>query len=873
MKSTAAASLTLCVVAGLSAAESAAPRWPEVGSRWELDRTHAAVAAEMLGTATWEKPPALISPYESNWFDYVPILWGDDRRLPDPVAYNAALRQMYICGGMNYARSKPDGLAKARMPFYCTNLANLLYIRNKKGAQAREAFQKERTRANCVRDPSLEDPQTDEDTRKEVASIAKRCAACRPLGYDLRDEGSYTVSFACPHDFDFSPVSLANFRKWLQSKYGTLEALNAEWETTFASWDAVFPLMTDEIQAREFPRLARANFAPWADHREYNDDTYLSAIARYRDAIRAVDPGAAVGYSGTQMPSAWGGFDFWKIGNVVGWIEPYDCNGSREMLRSFLPRRYPVISAYTPRVGDTGICKLWYMVFHGDSGGLVWPYVGNDTTDTVLLNVTNGAASLTPKGESVRALFREARGGIPCLLRRADPVSDPIGILHSQASIRIDWMFEVKCDGKDWSRRYSSYEGGHNYAAAGREGFCKLIEDLGLQYNFIAGEEVARGDLVKRGVKLFVVPRGLALSRQEIAGLAAFVEAGGVLVTDIMAGRMNENGRVWPGGPDPLSDLLGLQRAPFAFEEKGKTPKGGYGRVLDVVLEKDFNGLKAGEKLTFQGFQEPGLQAGKATALAQTATGPALLENIRGKGAAYTLNFDLPNYLDDRAKSNAATATLPARRLMAALAQKAGLAPSVTVSAKGTEALHPMGLEVFRYTLGAAEYVAVHRNGSVRINWEDLSDSGAGVAVASGLELTVRLPKRGFVTEMRSGKRFGLADRVEVRTEKDRPVILSVLPYEVKAVQADLGAGRIVDGKLPLTLAIVAGGATGDHVVHAELLDAKGVPVPEGTMNLPLPGGRYAGAMDLSFVPGEGPWTLRLSDVASGQSTESRVTR
>ena len=132
----------LCAVSSLClAADSNAPRWPEIGSRWELDRTHAAVRADLMGTATWDNPPAVISPYESNWFDYVPILWGEDRRLPDPVVYNAVLRQMYFCGGMNYSRDKPDGFAKTRLPFYCTNLANLLYIRNKSGPKIREAFE------------------------------------------------------------------------------------------------------------------------------------------------------------------------------------------------------------------------------------------------------------------------------------------------------------------------------------------------------------------------------------------------------------------------------------------------------------------------------------------------------------------------------------------------------------------------------------------------------------------------------------------------------------------------------------------------------------------------------------------------------------
>jgi hypothetical protein len=859
------------------AGAAAAPAWPAIGARWDAARAHADVRPEALGTAAWSQPPAVLSPYEANWFDYVPILWGEEPRLTDPVAYHALLRQMFICGGMNYSQHKPDDFAKTRLPFYCTNLANLLYLRNKPGGKIRDAYKKERTRENCIRNPSLEDPKADEEARRLCAAVAQRCAAQKPLGYDLRDEGTYTISAASPHDFDFSPVSLQHFRGWLRAKYGTLAALNAEWDTAFDAWDQVFPLLTDEIQAREFPRLARANLAPWADHREYNDDTMMAAVSRYRDAIRAIDPGAAVGYSGTQMPSAWGGFDFWKIGNTIGWIEHYDCNGSRELIRSFLPRRYPAISAIPHGSLDEGLRRMWYMALHGDAGGLIWPYAGNNNEKTLMLDVKDGKGTLNARGEIIRNIFREARSGIPCLLRHADPVVDPIGILHSQPSLRADWLFEVKRDGKSWYNRYSSFEGGHNYAAANREGFAKLLEDLGWQYTFFAGEQVARGELLTRGVKLFIVPRGIALSRAEIAGLTAFVEAGGVLVTDIMAGRMNENCRVWPAGEDPIEKLLGVRHAPFAFEEEKKSEEGrayagGFGRALELVVKSDFNGLQAGEKLAFQGFQEPGLQAGTARALAAIGATPALLEQPQGKGFAYTLNFDLPNYLQARAGAGADRAVAPARRVLSALVARAGLVPAVQVRAKGWDG-NPSGLEVFRSVCGAAEYVAVNPNGSVNIDWEDLSDSGAGVAVTNGMNLSIRLPKKGVVTEMRSRRAYGTTDQVNARTEKDRPVILSVLPYEVRGVQADLGAGRIADGKLALKVTIQADGAPGDHVVHAELADAQGAAVPEGVINLPLPGGRYAGALDLSFVPGNGPWTLRLTDVASGKTAEGRVTR
>src|SRR6185295_13097936 len=123
------------------------------------------------------------------------------------------------------------------------------------------------------------------------------------------------------------------------------------------------------------------------------------------------------------------------------------------------------------------------------------------------------------------------------------------------------------------------------------------------------------------------------LSKKEIDGLTEFVDAGGVLVTDIMAGRMNENCRVYASSP--IDELLGVKRAPFAFEEEKRAEtdnsyEGGFGRALEITMESDLENIKNGEKLSIQGFQEPGLQAGSAKALAKTKDGPALFESKHG---------------------------------------------------------------------------------------------------------------------------------------------------------------------------------------------------------------------------------------------------
>src|SRR6185295_14183833 len=91
------------------------------------------------------------------------------------------------------------------------------------------AWAKTRDEAGLVRDYCLDDPAWRESARKQVREAVTRNRDHAPLAYDLRDELSVTIS-ANPFDYDFSPMALAAFRKWLRGPYSDLEALNAEWD-------------------------------------------------------------------------------------------------------------------------------------------------------------------------------------------------------------------------------------------------------------------------------------------------------------------------------------------------------------------------------------------------------------------------------------------------------------------------------------------------------------------------------------------------------------------------------------------------------------------------------------------------------------------
>jgi hypothetical protein len=80
-----------------------------------------------------------------------------------------------------------------------------------------------------------------------------------------------------------------------------------------------------------------------------------------------------------------------------------------------------------------------------------------------------------------------------------------------------------------------------------------LLEDVGLQYDFICSEQIEAGELLNQRFKLLILPYSQALSRDEAEAMKAFVAAGGSLFAIGPAGTMDVHCR-----PLPVGRLAGL---------------------------------------------------------------------------------------------------------------------------------------------------------------------------------------------------------------------------------------------------------------------------------------------------------------------------
>jgi len=476
-----------------------------------------------------------------DWDDYVCAIW--QRHNPARLPF---LQEMYLTGSQwNGGNSTaPDWFIDANYRWYVEATGTLIFAPyhmwmpdndNKTFyfEQARKAFMADRTdRRVLERNPCLSNHLTTRLINQMFTSAAKINRDGRPWFYTVADETGIGNQ-ASPFDFCFSPDCQAAFRVWLKERYPTLEALNAEWGSAFANWEAVRGATTDEIFAR-----TNENYAAWADHKDFMDTVLCDGYRAAGKAVKAVDPTARIGMGGGQGPSPVGGWDFWKLTQSLDVMENYAIGSNYEFLRSFNPDTIGIHCTFGG--GNWELHNLYYLFLHGDRMALVW----DDKSEYV-----DDKGQYSPRAIEARPLYEELTGGIGKLRVASRRSDDPIALYHSQANMRMHWLREVKPAGTNWINRQSWSERKQSRYFRLRESWIKLIEDNGFQWRMLCPEQVALGQLkhydpkTGEGFKVLLLPEILTLSAAEVKAITAFVAAGGTVIADKTPGLYDEHCR------------------------------------------------------------------------------------------------------------------------------------------------------------------------------------------------------------------------------------------------------------------------------------------------------------------------------------------
>jgi hypothetical protein len=395
---------------------------------------------------------------------------------------------------------------------------------------------------------------------------------------------------------------------------------------------------------------------------------------------------------------------------------------------------------------------------------------------------------------------------------------------------------------------------------ANRDGWVRVVKDLGLQFDFVASEQLEKGALALGKYRVLILPLSVALSAEEAKAIKRFVSEGGVVIADAAAGMMNEHCSWRPGGM--LDELFGIKAA---SNTRTLAPGGG---AISVTT----NGLQWGlEAKALEGMTaaEGTVRATTGKPLARVGDADAVIVRQSGNGWAVYLNSLLDRYPKQRAENYTGAQH---RALINAIFERAGIRPAAGVfSADGARLA---GTQFVRYRFGGAEVVAVVTE-NVAVERAVGRDgvtvySDAGLGKVARQEITVKLPRKAHVNDVRAAKGLGHTDTVRTSVVLGDTVVLGLSPSANSVGLHGPAAAKL--GEHPEFS--VTSSTQGPSLVRIEVFAPDGSPVQAYAKNLLLDGGdggRAGFALPTALDDPAGVYTLRATDVVTGASAAAKI--
>lgn len=553
------------------------------------------------------------------------------------------------------------------------------------------------------------------------------------LAVSLDDEISLGT-FNSPQEVDAGPLSVAVYRRWLQAQYGSLDRLNAQWESDYRDWSEIEPSGFEAV--REGHRRGNFpdwNLSRWIDWRSYMDSQFAAVLARLTQYAQQAGIEVPIGVVGGQQPAPFGGYDYAKLRHAVGWMEAYDIGGTNELLRSFwheAPRR-PIVQTYFARGQVTqDRWFLWYYLLHGNGGVIAWPDRGGQPwfrdgqIDPTIARL--GPTFAEVQSEAFR-IFSDPQATLQ---------TDPIAILYSHPSVQASWVTDVVTHGKTWPRRSSSLDNQCQSAGKNRVAWAKLLEDCGFQARFVSADEVAAGVLQRDDFAVCILPRAMALSDRECEALARFTRGGGTLLADHWTAVLDPRGKGRPRGG--LDGIFGIERdfGAGAFDGKRITEIDGekYRRPFAERLADDAKRARSGLGIVELGTRD---SEGKQSEI----------HTSYGAGTAVYLNHSPVAYYDSDFRTGASGEAWRAmlRRHLTA----AGLGPRVELQVEGRPAVM---VEALRWRRGDQQVVGVIGNPTRQAAIDGAGSAGVWPEKTQTLTLRVADPRVRGLRNLRTGE-------------------------------------------------------------------------------------------------------------------------
>lgn len=346
----------------------------------------------------------------------------------------------------------------------------------------------------------------------------------------------------------------AHFRRWLRSRYGTVDALNEAWGTAF--WSQRYDSWTEILPPRKAQYMK--NPAQVLDFKRFTSDALMECYVAERDIVARHTPQIPVT---TNFMPLWSGQDAWAwsaqedIVSVDIYPDPRDPQGGQynamiaDMTRSQAAGPWMLMEQAAGPVNwrgvnhpkPEGLNRLWSLQAVARGADAVCYFQWRQSRQG---SEKFHSGMLTHAGEQGRT-FREIKrlGAELAALGPAVGGSDvcaEVAILH------------------DWDSWWAGAQEGRpssllDYAEVVRSWHRALWEN-----GFAT--EFARPDADLSRFKAVAVPHLYLLDDPAIDNLVAYVRGGGSLVCGFFSGVADVDDRIRPGGMDArLRELFGIR--------------------------------------------------------------------------------------------------------------------------------------------------------------------------------------------------------------------------------------------------------------------------------------------------------------------------
>jgi hypothetical protein len=354
----------------------------------------------------------------------------------------------------------------------------------------------------------------------------------------------------------------------------------------------------------------------------------------------------------------------------------------------------------------------------------------------------------------------------------------------------------------------------------------------------------------------------MAMSQSELENIESFVRSGGVVISDAAPGVLDQH-CAWQQN-SLTNELFGINTP--ASEQRAFKPGDG---PLQVTDEGGRWGLRA-EELSGLVFAEPYIKAAGGMSLLRIGETDAVITHRIGKGWTIYLNTLFDKYPKLRAERFGGESY---RTLVDRLLDHAGVRPAVKVLSADGKRLNEA--QVVRYRFGYAEILAIVKD-NVAV---------AGIAGRDGVTvyrdatlgqvarqaITIKLPQKYYVTDVRSGKSLGHTDLINSSVVVGDGVLFGLNPAENKlALTGETAAalGEHVSFKL-------SSSSSGPRftLIRCHVFGPDGLMLPVYAQNLLMGGGSGTNfVLPSALSDAAGVYTIRATDVVSGATAETKIT-